>query len=82
MYCNILDYVGSIYKIIKSLWQGQRGTFEVVFEETECEINCIYSKFQFKGILCRHALAVLMRNPVELLPKRYILSKWRKYVRR
>ncbi|KAH9770311.1 protein FAR1-RELATED SEQUENCE [Citrus sinensis] len=82
MYCDILDFVGSIYKIIESFGQGRRGIFEVVFEEAECEVNCICSKFQFRGILCRHALAVLIRDLVELLLERYILSRWRKDVRR
>ncbi|KAK9225533.1 hypothetical protein WN943_010575 [Citrus x changshan-huyou] len=74
MYCDISDSVGSIYQIIESFGQGRRGFFEVVFEEAECEVTCICSKFQFMGILCRHALAVLIRNSVELLPERYILS--------
>ncbi|GAY62607.1 hypothetical protein CUMW_219180 [Citrus unshiu] len=82
MYCDISDSVGSIYQIIESFGQGRRGFFEVVFEEAECEVTCICSKFQFRGILCRHALAVLIRNLVELLPERYILSRWRKDVRR
>ncbi|KAH9728856.1 protein FAR1-RELATED SEQUENCE [Citrus sinensis] len=82
MYCDISDSVGSIYQIIESFRQGQRGFFEVVFEEAECEVTCICSKFQFRGILCRHALAVLIRNSVKLLPERYILSRWRKDVRR
>ncbi|KAH9681032.1 protein FAR1-RELATED SEQUENCE [Citrus sinensis] len=82
MYCDISDSVGSIYQIIESFGQDRRGFFEVVFEEAECEVNCICSKFQFKGILCRHALAVLICNSVELLPERYILSRWRKDVRR
>ncbi|KAH9762576.1 protein FAR1-RELATED SEQUENCE [Citrus sinensis] len=82
MYCDISDSVGLIYQIIESFGQGQRGFFEVVFEEAECQVNCICSKFQFRGILCRHALAVLIRNSVELLPERYILSRWRKDVRR
>ncbi|KAH9703432.1 protein FAR1-RELATED SEQUENCE [Citrus sinensis] len=30
----------------------------------------------------KHALAVLIRNSIELLPERYILSRWRKDVRR
>ncbi|KAH9721372.1 protein FAR1-RELATED SEQUENCE [Citrus sinensis] len=82
MYCDISDSVGSIYQIIESFGQGQRGFFEVIFEEAECEVTCICSKFQFRGILCKHALAVLIRNSVELLPERYILSRWRKDVRR
>ncbi|KAH9704409.1 protein FAR1-RELATED SEQUENCE [Citrus sinensis] len=82
MYCDISDSVGSIYQIIESFGQGRRGFFEVVFEEAECEVTCICSKFQFRGILCKHALAVLICNSVELLPERYILSRWRKDVRR
>ncbi|XP_052291908.1 protein FAR1-RELATED SEQUENCE 9-like [Citrus sinensis] len=82
MYCDISNSVGSINQIIESFGQGRRGFFEVVFEEAECEVNCICSKFQFRGILCRHALAVLIRNSVELLPEKYILSRWRKDVRR
>ncbi|KAH9782212.1 protein FAR1-RELATED SEQUENCE [Citrus sinensis] len=82
IYCDISDSVGSINQIIESFGQGQKGFFEVVFEKAECEVNCICSKFQFRGILCRHALAVLIRNSVELLPERYILSRWRKDVRR
>ncbi|KAH9666229.1 protein FAR1-RELATED SEQUENCE [Citrus sinensis] len=82
MYCDISDSVGSIYQIIESFGQGRRGFFEVIFKEAECEVTCICSKFQFRGILCRHALAVLIRNSVELLPERYILSRWRKDVRR
>ena len=50
MYCDLLDYVGSIYKISESYGQGRKFFFEVDFEETECEVNCICSKFQFRGI--------------------------------
>ena len=82
MYCDVLDSVGSIYKIIESFGQGQRGIFEVFFEEDKCEVNCICSKFHFRGILCRHALTMLIHNLIELLPERYILSMWRKDVRR
>ncbi|KAK9229657.1 hypothetical protein WN944_022621 [Citrus x changshan-huyou] len=82
MYCDTLDSVRSIYEISESYEQGKKKRFDVVFEETKCEVSCIYSKFQFRGILCRHALAVLIRHHVELLPEMYILSRWRKDVRR
>ena len=74
--------MGSIYKISELYGQGKKKIFEVDFEEAECEVNCICSKFQFKGILYRHAFAVLIRNSVEVLPEVYILSRWRKDVRR
>ncbi|XP_052295868.1 protein FAR1-RELATED SEQUENCE 5-like [Citrus sinensis] len=67
---------------IESLGQGKKKNFEVVFDETECEVSSICSKFQFRGILCRHALSVLIRHDTEILPEMYILSRWRKYVKR
>ena len=82
MYCDILDYVGSIYKKSESYGQGKKKISEAVFEEVDCEVNYICSKFPFRGILYSHPLAVLIRNLVELLPEIYILSRWRKDVRR
>ncbi|XP_024033607.1 protein FAR1-RELATED SEQUENCE 6-like [Citrus clementina] len=82
MYCDIVDSVGSIYEISESLGQGKKKNFEVAFDETECEVSCICSKFQFRGILCRHALSVLIRHGIEILPEMYILSRWRKDVKR
>ena len=82
MYCDTVDSVGSITEISESLGQGKKKNFEVVFDETECEVSCICSKFQFRGILCRHALSVLIRHGIEILPEMYILSRWRKDVKR
>ena len=82
MHCDILEYVGLIYKISESYGSGKKKIFEVVFEEAECEVNCICSKFQFRRILCRHAISVLIRHDIEILPEMYILSRWRKDVRR
>ncbi|XP_024953574.1 protein FAR-RED ELONGATED HYPOCOTYL 3-like [Citrus sinensis] len=78
MYCDIVDSVGSIYEISESLGQGKKKNFEVAFDETECEVSCIC----FRGILCRHALSVLIRHGIEILPEMYILSRWRKDVKR
>ena len=77
-----MDSVGSIYEINESLGQGKRKNFEVVFDETECEVSCICSKFQFRGILCRHVISVLIRHSIETLPEMYILSSWRKDVKK
>ena len=82
MYYDIRNYVGSIYKISELYEQGKKKIFEAIFKEDECEVNCICLKFQFRGILCRHALAVLICNSVELLLEIYILSRQRKDVRR
>ncbi|XP_052181047.1 protein FAR1-RELATED SEQUENCE 4-like [Diospyros lotus] len=34
------------------------------------------------GILCRHAISILVRNDVTTLPEMYILRRWQKDVRR
>ncbi|KAH9706420.1 protein FAR1-RELATED SEQUENCE [Citrus sinensis] len=75
-------WLNGLYDESESLGQGKKKNFEVVFDETECEVSSICSKFQFRGILCRHALSVLIRHDTEILPEMYILSRWRKYVKR
>lgn len=47
--------------------QGKKRSFEVVFKEVVCEVSCISSKFLFREIVCRRALAVLIHNSIELL---------------
>lgn len=74
--------MGSIYEISESYGQCYKKIFELVFEKVEYEVSCICSKFQFRGILYRHALAVLIRNSVELFSEMYVLSRWRKDVKR
>ncbi|KAI3850705.1 hypothetical protein MKW98_030765 [Papaver atlanticum] len=38
--------------------------------------------FDFEGILCRHALNVLIMHGIKLLPDKYIKTRWRKDVKR
>jgi hypothetical protein len=38
--------------------------------------------FEFREILCRHALFVLSQQRVTVLPDRYILDRWRKDIKR
>ena len=45
MYCDIVDFMGSVYEISKSYGQGKKRSFEVVFEEATCEVSCICLKF-------------------------------------
>ncbi|KAH9716663.1 protein FAR1-RELATED SEQUENCE [Citrus sinensis] len=69
MYCDTINCVRSIYEISESFGQEAAG-----------EVNCICLKFQFREILCRYALIVLIRNGVEVLPEMYILARWRRDV--
>jgi hypothetical protein len=56
--------------------------FEVRFSSSECLVGCVCRMFEFRGILCRHALFVLSQECVTVLPDRYILDKWRKDIKR
>ncbi|OVA19178.1 zinc finger protein [Macleaya cordata] len=75
-----------VYDIRENVVVGE-GTkknliFTVSFKRPEYEVECSCHMFEFRGILCRHAIYVLRQNDVELLPDKYILSRWRKDVRR
>jgi hypothetical protein len=52
--------------------------YRVMYNNAEKEVWCICRSFQFKGILCSHALAVLKQELVMLIPSKYILDRWRK----
>uniref|UniRef100_A0A2N9IBT1 Protein FAR1-RELATED SEQUENCE n=1 Tax=Fagus sylvatica TaxID=28930 RepID=A0A2N9IBT1_FAGSY len=56
--------------------------FEVRFSSSECLVGCVCRMFEFRGILCRHALFVLSQQRVTILPDRYILDRWRKDIKR
>jgi hypothetical protein len=56
--------------------------FEVKFSSSECLVGCVCQMFEFRGILCRHALFVLSQESVTVLPARYILDLWRKDIKR
>ncbi|XP_024038289.1 protein FAR1-RELATED SEQUENCE 1-like [Citrus clementina] len=73
---------GSEYEVIENDEKSREKTFKVIFEKDKGEIHYMCSMFEYKGILFKHAIAVLSRNRVQLLPKKYILRRWRKDVRR
>ncbi|XP_020253869.1 protein FAR1-RELATED SEQUENCE 6-like [Asparagus officinalis] len=56
--------------------------FEVHYKGGELDVWCIYRLFQFRGIMCRHALTVLNYKDVNEIPSRYILNRWRKDFKR
>ncbi|XP_054780015.1 protein FAR1-RELATED SEQUENCE 6-like [Prosopis cineraria] len=63
---------------------NQRVTrdYEVCYNGSEMEVICMCGLFNFKGILCRHALFILNQNGIEEIPPQYILSRWRKDLKR
>uniref|UniRef100_A0A2N9ES59 SWIM-type domain-containing protein n=1 Tax=Fagus sylvatica TaxID=28930 RepID=A0A2N9ES59_FAGSY len=68
------------YKIEDEACVGK--LFEVRFSSSECLVGCVCRMFEFRGILCRHALFVLSQERVTVLPDRYILDRWRKDIKR
>ncbi|KAI3878324.1 hypothetical protein MKX03_021784 [Papaver bracteatum] len=55
----------------------EEGT-EKRIKKVEFDINCSCQKFEFEGILCRHAINILIRNNILLISDKYILRRWRK----
>ncbi|KAL7099674.1 hypothetical protein ACP275_09G099800 [Erythranthe tilingii] len=61
---------------------AEAKNFEVVYDKVGAEVRCVCGCFNFRGYLCRHALSVLSCNGVEEIPSQYILTRWRKDVKR
>ncbi|XP_074266800.1 protein FAR1-RELATED SEQUENCE 5-like [Silene latifolia] len=41
-------------------------------------LKCSCKLFEFKGILCRHIIRCMVIEDVKVIPKKYILDRWRK----
>ncbi|KAK7285606.1 hypothetical protein RJT34_20382 [Clitoria ternatea] len=87
--CNvsIASEDGSIchYNVIEDVIiadKPKESMFEVTYNRQNCDINCNCHLFEFRGILCRHSLAVLSQERVKEVPCKYILDRWRKNIRR
>ncbi|KAG1327284.1 protein FAR1-RELATED SEQUENCE 6 [Cocos nucifera] len=63
---------------VTELAAGKKIDYKVTYNTTEQVVWCICKSFQFRGILCRHALCVLRQELVTVLPSKYILPRWRK----
>ncbi|OMO50677.1 hypothetical protein COLO4_37939 [Corchorus olitorius] len=73
------------YKVEEDVKVGEKRkdvAFLVQFNEFYCEVNCKCRLFEFRGILCRHALSVLIHRRVNEVPQKYILSRWREDLKR
>ncbi|XP_061998835.1 protein FAR1-RELATED SEQUENCE 5-like [Rosa rugosa] len=83
-YTSIGDYVAN--KVSKSEMQYEykvsyRGVARehlVKFDASMQTITCSCMKFNFVGILCRHAMKVLDRKNVRRIPPTCILNRWSK----
>lgn len=78
---------GSIchYNVIEDVMMGDKpkeAVFEVTFDRANCDVKCMCNMFEFRGILCRHSLAILSQERVKEIPCKYILDRWRKSLKR
>ncbi|KAJ4767531.1 Protein FAR1-RELATED SEQUENCE 5 [Rhynchospora pubera] len=49
---------------------------QVVWNRDDQTITCSCKKFERDGILCCHALKVLDREDIKVIPPRYVLNRW------
>lgn len=91
MYCDVslinADVVASKFEVKESVFledgkKTRTKDYEVIYHADELKVQCICGFFQFRGILCRHALAVLKFQQVYDIPSHYVLSRWRKDYKR
>nr|GEX02597.1 protein FAR1-related sequence 5-like [Tanacetum cinerariifolium] len=93
MYCGVgssKSEGGHIeYEVLEDVMDNEsiiKKQFSVWFKKgdshEECDIRCICRLFEFRGMLCRHALTVLINENIYLVPNKYILRRWRKDVKR
>ena len=56
--------------------------FTVFYDRKTKDVQCQCFLFEFRGIICRHALVVLAQERQKSIPTKYILQRWSKNVRR
>lgn len=54
----------------------KKKNFTICFCRDICKIECSYHLFEFRGIIYRHTISVLIQNDVSLLPDKYALRRW------
>ncbi|KAG2391402.1 Protein FAR1-RELATED SEQUENCE 11 [Vigna angularis] len=54
------------------------GGRSVTWIKEKNSIRCSCKQFEFSGILCRHAIRVLLKNDYFSIPEEYLLSRWRR----
>lgn len=77
--------VSELKKIGDNEERMKRINYNVLFIQHEGggnEFQCICKLFEFCGILCRHIILIMVENNVFMIPAQYILSRWRKDIKR
>ena len=69
------DGVSFTYEVIEG---GGRRVHVVHFNSSNNEIMCSYKMFEPLGLLCQHALRILIMKNITELPVQYISKRWTK----
>ncbi|KAJ6838278.1 protein FAR1-RELATED SEQUENCE 6-like isoform X2 [Iris pallida] len=91
MYCHAslvnVDGPNSTFDVKECIFleDGKRTmnkNHEVMYNAEQKDVQCICGSFQFRGILCRHALSVFKLQQVHEIPSQYVLDRWKKDFKR
>ncbi|XP_020599591.1 protein FAR1-RELATED SEQUENCE 6-like isoform X2 [Phalaenopsis equestris] len=87
LYCQVslikVDATSSTYKVrdcafINEIEKTENKDYNVLYNIDGFQVHCSCGFFQFRGILCRHALSVLKLQQVYDIPARHLVDRWRK----
>ncbi|VFQ69297.1 unnamed protein product [Cuscuta campestris] len=84
VYCDIISNIGDTFVVEEHVCiKGfrTRKSYEVAFDLCTQEVECTCHLFEFKGMIGRYCIVVLIRNGVRFLPEKYILEQWRRDVK-
>ncbi|XP_052172135.1 protein FAR1-RELATED SEQUENCE 1-like [Diospyros lotus] len=73
------------YKVLEDIIFDERfkeTKFSVDIDKKKYNFVCNCHMFEFKGIICKHMVTVLIRDGIISLPDKYILGWWRRDVSR
>ncbi|XP_072056347.1 protein FAR-RED ELONGATED HYPOCOTYL 3-like [Arachis hypogaea] len=71
-----------VYSILEDVSTSKERVYEVNYNAEMKDITYMCQMFELRGILCRHSLVVLGHERVREIPRRYILDRWSKLVKR
>ncbi|KAL2932665.1 Protein FAR1-RELATED SEQUENCE 5 [Bienertia sinuspersici] len=73
-----LSVYQAVKKFPKPVWKKRWKTFIVSCDKDKGDFSCSCKLSEFRGILCRHIIKIIEFEDVNVIPERYILSRWRK----
>nr|XP_017225183.1 PREDICTED: protein FAR1-RELATED SEQUENCE 1-like [Daucus carota subsp. sativus] len=87
LYCEVfpIQNDSSKYEVVEDCRFGEKRrhvSYKVDFKEVDGEVIYNCKLYEFRGILCRHAISVLIHKRVYEIPSKYIMSRWRKDIKR